>query len=53
LDPRDTAEIEENVAECLKAALSIIGLYDELFQGKQIFRAFWVRYPASTIGMLG
>lgn len=37
------AETEKNVAECLKAAMNIVRVVDELVQAGQMFRAFWVR----------
>ena len=40
-NPREQHETEQNVEECLRAALNIIGLVDELVQGQQIYKAFW------------
>lgn len=34
-------EIDQNVDDCQKAALSITGLVDELLQGNQMYRAYW------------
>ncbi|KAF2478204.1 uncharacterized protein BDR25DRAFT_330733 [Lindgomyces ingoldianus] len=31
----------QNIAECLEAAMAMVRIVDELFQGNQIFRAFW------------
>lgn len=36
------AETERNVAECLKAAMNIVRVVDQLAQAGQMFRAFWV-----------
>jgi hypothetical protein len=33
---------EENVMECLKAAMSIAAIVNDMCEGGQIFRAFWV-----------
>lgn len=33
---------DESVAECLKAAMSILGIVSDLCEGGQNFRAFWV-----------
>lgn len=30
-----------NIAECLSAAMGIVTIVDDIFQGSQIFRAFW------------
>ncbi|KAF2734740.1 hypothetical protein EJ04DRAFT_564019 [Polyplosphaeria fusca] len=34
-------ETSRNIADCVKAAMAIVKIVDELFQGSQIFRAFW------------
>ncbi|KAF2108602.1 fungal-specific transcription factor domain-containing protein [Lophiotrema nucula] len=34
-------DTSQNIAECLEAAMSIVRIVDDLFQGSQIFRAFW------------
>jgi hypothetical protein len=39
--------MDRNVTECLNAALKITEIVDELTEGHQIFRAFWVRYLCS------
>lgn len=38
-----TPDMEKNVAACLDAAISITVIVNELTEGRQIFRAFWVR----------
>lgn len=38
---REQHETDQNVEECLKAALSITTLVDELLQGHQMYRAYW------------
>jgi len=41
-NPREQYETDQNVGECLRAALSIAGLVDELVQGHQIYKAYWL-----------
>ncbi|KAF2000508.1 hypothetical protein P154DRAFT_434860 [Amniculicola lignicola CBS 123094] len=45
IDPRPgnlpNIDTSHHIAACLEAALSIVRVVDELFQGNQIFRAFW------------
>jgi len=43
INTREQVETDQNVAECLKAALSIIELVNELVQGHQLYRAYWVK----------
>ena len=42
-----TPDMDRNVTECLNAAMKITEIVDELTEGRQIFRAFWVRYLCS------
>ena len=37
-----TADMDKSVSDCLDAAMSIAGIVDELMQGNQLYRAFWV-----------
>jgi hypothetical protein len=37
-----TSDMDKNVAECLNAAMNITKIVNELTEGRQIFRAFWV-----------
>lgn len=37
-----TPEMDKNVTECLNAAMHITDIVNELTEGRQIFRAFWV-----------
>jgi hypothetical protein len=39
--PVSNIDTSHHVAECLDAAMGIVKIVDELFQGCQIFRAFW------------
>ncbi|PSN67612.1 hypothetical protein BS50DRAFT_492417 [Corynespora cassiicola Philippines] len=34
-------DTSQNIADCLEAAMGIVRVVDELFNGSQIFRAFW------------
>lgn len=34
--------VDYRVAECLHAAMEIVGIVDTMIQAKQLFRAFWV-----------
>jgi hypothetical protein len=36
-------QIDENVWECLTAAMNIVKIVDNLAQAEQMFQAFWVR----------
>jgi hypothetical protein len=50
---RDTStneqvETDQNVSECLKAALSIVELVNELVQSHQFYGAYWVNLTIST-----
>lgn len=36
------AQLDESAADCLNAAMNIVGIVDMLVQSKQLFRAFWV-----------
>ena len=38
----DTLDMEKNVAGCLDAAINVTLIVNELAEGRQIFRAFWV-----------
>lgn len=48
----DPQQIEDNVQQCLAAALSTVNEINDMTQGRQMFRAFLVRVqiPRSTIG---
>ncbi|SCO91314.1 uncharacterized protein FRV6_15442 [Fusarium oxysporum] len=35
------AQLDESAADCLNAAMNIVGIVDMLVQSKQLFRAFW------------
>jgi hypothetical protein len=48
MDIREQAEMDQNVEECLKAAASIVELVNELVQGHQLYRAYWVKPNIST-----
>jgi galactonate dehydratase len=39
-----TADMDKNVMECLEAAVHIASIVNELTEGQQIYRAFWVGY---------
>lgn len=39
-----TPDMDKSVADCLEAAMNIIGIVNELAEGKQIFRAYWVSF---------
>jgi hypothetical protein len=41
--------MEKNVAACLDAAIHVTLIVNELTEGKQIFRAFWVRSQSSNL----
>lgn len=41
---QDTLEIDKNVADCLKAAISITTIVNELSDAEELYRAFWVCY---------
>ena len=40
-----TPDMEKNVAACLEAAINVTLIVNELTEGQQIFRAFWVCSP--------
>jgi hypothetical protein len=48
MNTREEVETDQNVTECLKAALSIVELVNELVQGHQLYRAYWVKPNTST-----
>jgi len=37
-----TPDMDKNVGECLDAAMHIVAIVNELTEGQQIYRAFWV-----------
>lgn len=42
-----TTDIDKNVIECLNAAIHIASIVNELTEGQQIYRAFWVPFSSS------
>jgi hypothetical protein len=42
--------MDRNVEECLNAAMKITEIVNELTEGRQIFRAFWVCASKLRIG---
>lgn len=36
-----TPDMDKSVSDCLEAAMNIVGIVNELAEGKQIFRAYW------------
>lgn len=43
--PAHRSQAETSVRECLRAAMNIVEMVDELVQSQQMFRAYWVSYP--------
>lgn len=39
-----TPDMDKNVGECLNAAMHIAAIVNDLTEGQQIYRAFWVYY---------
>jgi hypothetical protein len=42
-----TPDMEKNVAACLDAAINVTLIVNELNEGQQIFRAFWVSFSCA------
>jgi len=45
-----TLDMDRNVKECLSAAINITEIVNELAEGRQIFRAFWVSASENYVG---
>jgi hypothetical protein len=44
-----TLEMDKNVADCLNAAMNITTIVNELSEAGQLYRAFWVCHPNSSV----
>jgi hypothetical protein len=48
-----TPDMEKNVAACLDAAINITVIVNELAEGRQMYRAFWVCFTILRIMIVG